>query len=393
MAEMEGQRARLELYIHIPLCVRKCRYCDFLSFSGVDDAQRRRYLAALEEEIRSAGDGHRQAAGSSVFFGGGAPSLLTPDEVGHLMEVIRSSFAPEEDCEITMECNPGTVTADSLKEIRSAGIGRLSIGAQSLREEELRTLGRIHDAQAVRNTWTWAAQAGFTNLSLDLMSGIPGQTKESWNRTLEEALALDPAPKHISAYSLIVEEGTPFHELLREGKLELPSEETDRALYAATKEKLTEAGLARYEVSNYAVPGYECRHNLGYWTRVPYLGFGLGASSFYGERRWKNTSDPESYLRAPGRATEEEEVLSREDALSEELILGLRLIRGVSVERIGKLYGVDLVTRYRDVLDRAFEAGLMEIAEGADEDGGKAHFLRFTDAGLDVENSILCEFL
>ncbi len=274
----------LELYLHIPFCVRKCAYCDFLS-APADRARQEEYLRALKREIEMFPDRETYRV-SSVFFGGGTPSILPGERIAELMELLRREFQIRADAEVTLECNPGTADAEKLRIFRETGINRLSLGLQSADERELALLGRIHTWADFLRTFDTAREAGFSNINVDLMSALPGQTVRSWERTLARVLAL--APEHISAYSLIIEEGTPFYERYHEDaeKRErgeqpenLPSEDEEREMYQLTEQMLAEAGLNRYEISNYALPGYECRHNIGYWTGAEYAGFGLGASS------------------------------------------------------------------------------------------------------------------
>ncbi len=332
----------VSLYLHFPFCVRKCRYCDFLS-GPADEGVRERYLRALEREaalsaellqrknfvradnlterIKDYGrkksaaedEGFRNISGGptpvvgsgaaegkplcvdTVFLGGGTPSLMSGEELGHLMEVLRENFRILPDAEITMECNPGTVDRKKLAEFRRAGVNRLSIGVQSFREEELRLLGRIHTAEEARACFLDARAAGFENISLDLISALPGQSGVQWMESLREAVRL--SPEHISAYSLILEDGTPLKEEADAGKLPpLPEEELDRKMYHDTKTFLAQHGYHRYEISNYAKDGFESRHNSGYWTGHPYLGFGIGAASYYGNRRWSHTGSLVRYL-------------------------------------------------------------------------------------------------
>ena len=320
----------MELYIHIPFCVRKCRYCDFLSFAS-DACVREKYVDQLIREIESipeedAGQCPENAAPrlnltgrtvETIFIGGGTPSLLPPSAVERILAAVRQVFRVEPDAEITMEANPGTLTPDSAAGYRNAGVSRLSLGLQSASEEELRLLGRIHTREQFLQSFRAARDAGFDNINVDLMSALPGQSEESWQETLR--FVCDLEPEHISAYSLIVEEGTPLYEeygemcadlekygdyasmpkrlqTKYEGCKCLPDEETDRNMYHHTKTTLAKLGYERYEISNYARPGYACRHNIGYWTGVPYLGLGLGASSYLDGCRFTVNPDMKQYL-------------------------------------------------------------------------------------------------
>ena len=259
----------LELYIHIPFCVKKCAYCDFLS-GPAGEKEKEEYVKMLVDEIRNCPDTVQNYRVISIFFGGGTPSLLTGEQIGRLMDTVREIFTLDEDAEITMEMNPGTVTEEKLRKYRQAGVNRLSIGLQSVNDEELRLLGRIHTYEEFREAYHLARANGFSNINVDLISAIPGQTVESWRRTLEQVMAL--SPEHISAYSLILEEGTTFYKKYVEDEAKegpkLPDEDAEREMYHRTREFLKDRGYERYEISNYARPGMECRHNLGYWTGV-----------------------------------------------------------------------------------------------------------------------------
>ncbi len=260
----------LEIYIHIPFCIKKCSYCDFLSAPATEQTVES-YMAALFAEIEGKSGKYRDRRVVSVFIGGGTPSRLTGEQMGKLMACIRRHFSLDPAAEITTEVNPGTVSEEKLRTFRKAGINRLSIGMQSAQDEELRELGRIHDFAGFLEAYEAAVQAGYTNINVDVMSGLPGQTLESLRDTLGKLLALRPMPQHVSAYSLIVEEGTPFARMAERGELQLPEEDTERAMYEETREILAKYGFHRYEISNYARDGYECLHTVGYWIRRDYL--------------------------------------------------------------------------------------------------------------------------
>lgn len=432
----------VSLYLHLPFCVRKCRYCDFLS-GPYDAAVRRRYLRALETEIRLsaktfsngkfslesfsflkrgadfAGNGNERLSADTVFLGGGTPSLLDADELAHLMAVLSESFRILPGAEITMECNPGTVDREKLLAFREAGINRLSIGVQSFRDEELKLLGRIHTAEEARKCVLDARWAGFDNISLDLISALPGQNSGQWMESLREAAAL--APEHISAYSLILEDGTPLKEAALEGKLpHLPDEDEDRKMYHETRSFLAEHGYYRYEISNYAKKGFESRHNSGYWTGHPYLGFGIGAASFYAGCRWSHTRSMTSYLQAlesagaragaltksdgeslssAEKATghrgqepaevlesiyEEKEILSEKDQMAEFMFLGLRRMQGVSEAEFLRRFGRTMEEVYGPVLKRYQELHMLQ------REGGR---IFLTERGIDVSNAVMADFL
>ena len=304
------------------------------------------------------------------------------------MEHIREGFRLAPDAEITMEVNPGTVTTEKLTAFYAAGINRLSIGMQSAQEQELKILGRIHDFDGFCQVYREAVEAGFTNINVDVMSGLPGQTLVSYKDTLEKVLRLEPMPQHISAYSLIVEEGTTFAAMADRGELPLPEEDTERAMYEETIEVLAGYGFHRYEISNYALDGYECRHNVGYWIRRDYLGFGIGAASLIGNVRFQNGRDLNAYLAHPFACREEEQSLTTQEQMEETMFLGLRLIRGVSYPEFARCYGQTLEEVYGEVIARNVADGLLTVRE--DETGRR---LTLTGRGLDVSNYVMAQFL
>lgn len=380
----------LELYLHIPFCVRKCRYCDFLSFAKEESIQKA-YVQALCEEIKG-WDGFYNRPISTIFIGGGTPSVLPVQDICRIMQAILEKMDPSfpEPAEVTIECNPGTVDEEILVAYRDAGINRISFGLQSADNRELKALGRIHSWEEFQESYELARAAGFTNINVDLMSALPGQTVASWDRTLEKVLALNP--EHISAYSLIIEEGTPFYQMYGEADRRrredepqdlLPSEEEERQMYADTEQILAEGGYHRYEISNYAKKGKECRHNCGYWTGTEYKGFGLGASSLLNHGRYRNTESLEEYL-AGAWNPELVERLTREGEMEETMILGLRMMCGVSIEEFRKKYGKDVMEVYGDVIRKYIKMKLLAA------DAGR---IRLTEDGIPVSNVILSDFL
>ncbi|MFR2189620.1 MAG: radical SAM family heme chaperone HemW [Blautia sp.] len=378
----------LELYLHIPFCVKKCNYCDFLSAPAGEET-RAAYVDALLEEIRGF-DEPEDYEVVTVFFGGGTPSILPGQAIFRIMEALREKFSFRKGAEITLEANPGTVDKEKLSFYKKAGINRLSFGLQSADAEELKKLGRIHTWEKFLESFQLAREAGFTNINVDLMSALPGQTKESWEKTLRQVLALQP--EHISAYSLIIEEGTPFYQLYEkdverrdageEPEL-IPSEEEERAMYEATGRILKEQGYLHYEISNYAKPGRECCHNLGYWQRRDYLGFGLGASTLLNPVRYKNTEDLEAYLGGDF-SKKEFFVLTKDNQIEETMFLGLRVLEGVSKEQFREHFSCELNVVYRKELEKLEKEGLLE------EEGD---FVRLTSRGIDLSNPVLAEFL
>lgn len=383
----------LSIYIHIPFCVRKCLYCDFLSAPASGETMEA-YASCLCREIEAAGKLYPDHEVRTVFFGGGTPSILKKERICQIMEVLRRAFSLAEDAEITIEVNPGTVDADKLAAYYAAGINRLSIGVQSLQENELQALGRIHSTEDFFQTYSMAIKSGFNNINVDLMSAIPEQTLESCQDTLRQLLSLDRPPSHISAYSLIIEEGTPFYE----NTPVLPDEEMDRLFYKITNDILKAAGYHRYEISNYAREGCECRHNRVYWEGGEYLGFGIGAASLMQETRFSNIRDLQTYLKllsgeaadgpSTGQLTEHlrQEVshLTEREQMEEFMFLGLRLTEGVSKKRFFKTFGKKFTDVYPGISEKLIREGLL-VQEG--------DRLKLTELGLDVSNRVMAEFL
>ena len=373
----------MELYLHMPFCVRKCAYCDFLSFPSGAKTQRM-YAKRLMEDIGVMGKRYGEIPVETIFIGGGTPSVPDSGLIVEIMEHVRHAFHVVDGAEISMEANPGTVTREKLTDYRKAGINRLSFGLQSANDRELKLLGRIHTWAEFLESFMLARECGFANLNIDLMSALPGQTCESWKETLSRVTDLDP--EHISAYSLIIEEGTPFGERYgsEEGRKLLPDEDSEREMYHETKRFLKDCGYERYEISNYAKPGRECRHNIGYWTGVPYLGLGLGASSYLDGCRFTVNPDMKQYLEEkPGMFTDIEK-LTKKDMEEEFFYVGLRMTAGVSLSEFERRFGISAKEVY---------PGLMEtfVKEKAARFEGDRFVL--TDYGLDVSNYIMAQFL
>ncbi len=378
----------LGLYVHIPFCVRKCNYCDFLS-APATDLTKERYVEALCREI----SGYREAADGyelkTVYFGGGTPSVLNSVLVEKIVKVIKNTFSVDfEQAEVTMEVNPGTVTKERLAAYRQLGINRLSIGVQSARDEELALLGRIHTFAEAKQCYQWAREAGFTNISMDVISALPGQSLSDYQETLEALILLNP--EHISSYSLIIEEKTPFYELYSDGKEmegDLPDEDTDREMYAYTKRRLASAGYERYEISNYAKPGFESRHNSSYWTGIPYIGAGLGASSLFTNARYHNEMDLQTYLAAVQAGEDirrDIERLVESEKMEEFMMLGLRMMKGVSRAEFQRQFGCAMETVYGQALKKLERDGLIAISGDT---------VALTETGIDVSNQVFIEFI
>lgn len=361
----------LELYVHIPFCVKKCAYCDFLSAPAEREIQKA-YVKQILEEIRISGALLESYEAATVFFGGGTPSILEADWLCGILEALRGVCSFRENIEITVEANPGTVDEKKLSEYQRAGVNRLSFGLQSADNEELRRLGRIHTWEQFLESFSMAREAGFGNINIDLMSALPGQTLAGWRGTLERVLAL--SPEHLSAYSLILEEGTPFYEKYGEHPELLPSEEEEQQMDAETRDRLKAGGYERYEISNYAKPGFACRHNLGYWERAEYKGYGLGAASLIDNIRYTNQTQLTEYLKGN---TEGTKVILTGQAVREEyFFLGLRRTGGVDP-------GV-----YREHYQKLIEK--LQMQRLLDEKNGK---ICLTERGMDVSNYVLAQFL
>lgn len=373
----------LSLYIHIPFCVKKCDYCDFLSAPAALDVQEQ-YFHALLQEIAKRSEEYQEYQIKTVFIGGGTPSLFQPEWITCVMETVQKHFHVCPDAEISMELNPGTVKDKAaFYQYRRAGINRISIGLQSAEDEELARLGRIHTFAQFEHTWQMAREAGFDNLNIDVMAALPEQTIESYERTLHTICELKP--EHISAYSLILEEGTLFYEKYAYLLEDEEAEERDRQMYVLTKELLGAYGYHRYEISNYAHPGRECRHNQVYWQRGDYLGLGIGAASLINNVRYHNQSDLQSYIQAGGLLPYEEvQHLSRQEQMEEFMFLGMRLTKGVSKAEFERLYGCTAESVYGEVLKKNKEAGLLTVDDAR---------ICLTEKGLDLSNYVFAQFL
>lgn len=375
----------LSLYIHIPFCHKKCNYCDFLSF---DDQLSKlpSYLDTLEAEIKHYGKLYQEREVANIFFGGGTPSLLSQEQLGALMKAIRSTYNLPEGVEITMECNPGTLDREKIYGYKTAGINRISMGLQASQTDTLERLGRIHTYDVFEENFSLLREAGFENINVDLMMGLPQQTLEEWEETLDRVLDLNP--EHISAYGLSIEEGTPFGDAYGLGRLILPDEDSERMMYAITGEKLAARGYEHYEISNYAKPGFECRHNKVYWQRGDYLGLGLGASGFVDGVRTVNISDLDGYIQklaAQDTIIVERQPVTEKAAMEEYCFLGLRLMEGISPNRFTEAFSREFDEIYGFVCKKLIAEGLL-ASVGEDN-------LRLTDHGIDVSNYVLAHFL
>jgi oxygen-independent coproporphyrinogen-3 oxidase len=408
--EQRTWKKDLRLYVHVPFCAKKCDYCDFLSGPS-DEESIKSYFEALYKEIKSYEGRTHDYIVSSIFIGGGTPSCVNSEYIVRLLKELGKvfDFVPDENREITIEVNPGTIDASKLTDYKNVGINRLSFGLQSSHEHELKLLGRIHSYSEFEENYLLAVELGFNNINIDLMSALPGQDLKSWEETLYRIIKLNP--KHISAYSLMIEEGTPFYEKYGpdgEYKDNLPSEEIELLIYRRTKEILLQYGYERYEISNYAKKGYECRHNMAYWEGIPYLGFGIGSVSFIENTRFNNTNSLKEYqdaalychnnIMSTNMADVDKNVLlydfygirrdmislTKSQLIEEFMIFGLRKTKGISKSKFFSRVGVAIDEIYGDILFRLKNEGLIIIDKDA---------VWLTDYGIDVSNRVLSEFL
>lgn len=366
------------LYIHIPFCIRKCIYCDFLSIRH-DQNIAGDYVTALINEL----DIRKKAAGEikTIYIGGGTPTTLTTQELIRLIQALRSSFRILSDAEITIEANPGTIDREKIRALADAGVNRLSLGIQSFIDRELQLLGRIHNSDDAVKAIDIVRSSGISNLSIDLIYGIPNQSFNDWEVNLSRATEI--SPEHISAYELTQEKNTPLDELISQGTLEKPDEETIINMYFNTIDRFNKAGYLHYEISNYSKPGFECMHNLNYWNRGEYIGIGAGAHSFIGDRRIKNTYSIEQYIKSLNNnvlAIEEDIEISCEDALKEFIFLGLRKTEGLNIIEFREDLGLDLETASHELIAN-------ELLESS---GGR---LSLTRKGIIVSNMVITELM
>jgi oxygen-independent coproporphyrinogen-3 oxidase len=370
----------LSLYIHVPFCVKKCRYCGFYSTSYAP-GRADEFLSGLIHEAEMYRNDFSQQPFSSIYIGGGTPTVLSPSQFGQLVRVIREHFPIEDNVEFSVEANPYTVTSEKLPFLLAQGVNRLSLGVQSFSDEILQILGRLHTGEQAADAFRLARIAGFRNIGIDLIYGIPGQTATHWEETLDAAIAL--RPEHVSVYSLSLDEGSQFLREAEAGRLTMPVDEVIAAMYERAVIKLNNAGYGRYEISNFALPGHECRHNMNYWDRGEYLGLGPGAWSFISGRRYANISDTTEYAQrlSNGRsAIDTQETIGPELSARETIFLGLRTMKGLDLLRFEQEYGADLLRRLEKNAAPLRDAGLLRMTEGR---------LRFTDRGILLSNEAL----
>ncbi len=377
------------LYLHIPFCHTRCHYCDFNTYAGILPL-REPYIRALLTEVALAGEQAQHLDGTprrsrTIFFGGGTPSLLTVSQIQRLLDACFKAFAVDTNAEITLEANPGTLNQQQLVGLRAAGINRLSMGAQSFDASLLHTLGRIHTPEEIVQAVQYARSAGFTSINIDFMFGLPGQTMDHWHNTLERALELHP--EHLSLYSLIVEEGTPFYRWVREGRIRPADEDVCADMYEFADQRLREAGYINYEISNWSLPGHHSRHNLTYWQNLPYIGMGAGAYSSIGQERFSNERDPATYiqrLKAHEIPVVEREQIGRAQAMTETAFLALRTAMGLHLPTFETRFAESFAHFVGDRLKLVAEAGLLETQD---------EWLRLSTRGRLLGNEVFVRLL
>ena len=373
------------IYIHIPFCRSRCSYCDFAT-GLYETSLAERYVRALVNEIKSWSEVETRATIDTIYFGGGTPSLLSPQQLATILEAVHTRFHVVSGSEITLEMNPGTVTEECLRDFRNLGVNRASFGAQTFDDSELARLGRSHSSSETTQTFRFLREAGFENVSFDLIAGLPGQTVAGWRRNLDQALAL--SPEHLSFYLLEVHEGTPLAEHIRTGKQPRPNDDLAAEMYEVMLDRASATGYEHYEISNLCRPGFESRHNTKYWNGTAYYGFGCSAHSYDGDsRRWSNERDVGRYVDAIEKrlsAVVERSQLTPKEIQAEAVFLGLRLMRGVSTKQYRNQFGVDLRDEHEAELKQFRDAGLIEF------DGD---MLRLTRSGALLSNEVFAAFV
>lgn len=374
---------KISLYIHIPFCAQKCLYCDFPSFARKDHL-RKAYIEALNKEIISLREKHNNLEINTIFIGGGTPSVLESDELEYLLkEVAKLNMA--KDIEYSMECNPGNLTEEKLEVMKKYGVNRISMGLQAKQDNLLKGLGRIHNYKTFKENFLLAKKVGFNNINVDLMFGLPNQKLNEWEETLREIISLEPA--HISAYSLIIEEGTAFYNLYENNKLKLPTEEEERKMYHLAKKILEENGFNQYEISNYAKKGKECRHNLAYWNMDNWIGVGSASASYMDGKRIKNISSVEEYINSineKGEVIEEIINNSKNDNMEEFMFMGLRKINGIDENEFKNRFSMNINDVYGEIINKYIDAGLLIRESGR---------IFLSEKGIEISNIIMADFL
>lgn len=383
------------IYVHIPFCAKKCEYCDFVSFEGKTERMQA-YTASVRKELEMVGKQNRLdyeekkddlLCIETIYLGGGTPSFLPEEEIQKILDIIRENFALSKNCEVTIEVNPGTATKEKLVAYKEAGINRLSIGLQSVQEHVLKVIGRIHDYEKFAETYCTARELGFGNINVDLMIGLPKQNVSDVEKSVQQVIELDP--EHISVYSLIVEEGTNLAKKIEEGTLVLPKEDIERKEYWAVKKMLEEAGYVHYEISNFAKPGKESRHNTDCWNQREYMGFGIAAHSYTDGIRYSNIEDLEQYIANIENDKVQDNFIFHEKQdteakMKEYMLLGLRKINGVEISKFKEIYGINPIYCYRLELDQLVREDLVEV----DDD-----YIKLTPRGIDLANLVWEKFV
>ena len=375
----------LGIYIHIPFCKQKCFYCDFCSFANKNEMQGK-YVETVINEIKNITHKEKYTV-TTIYFGGGTPSILNPNYIKNILQEIKSSFEILDDAEITIEINPGTVNEEKLKRYKEYGINRLSIGLQSANDKILKNIGRIHDYKQFEETFFFARKCGFKNINVDLMIGLPTQAIEDVKQTLEKIIQKNP--EHISVYSLIIEEGTIIEKLINENKLQLPDEETERIMYWTVVNELKENGYNQYEISNFSKKTYESKHNTNCWKQKQYIGLGTSAHSYLNKKRYSNTNNIEEYIKniqenniSKNITIHEEQ--TEESTMNEYMLLGLRMIQGININEFKQKFKIDPTIKYKEILEKLQKENLIQITKTS---------IKLTKQGIDFGNIVWEEFI
>lgn len=375
----------LGIYIHIPFCKQKCFYCDFCSFANKNEMQGK-YVETVINEIKNITHKEKYTV-TTIYLGGGTPSILNPNYIKNILQEIKSSFEILDDAEITIEINPGTVNEEKLKRYKEYGINRLSIGLQSANDKILKNIGRIHDYKQFEETFFYARKCGFKNINVDLMIGLPTQAIEDVKQTLEKIIQKNP--EHISVYSLIIEEGTIIEKLINENKLQLPDEETERIMYWTVVNELKENGYNQYEISNFSKKTYESKHNTNCWKQKQYIGLGTSAHSYLNKKRYSNTNNIEEYIKniqenniSKNITIHEEQ--TEESTMNEYMLLGLRMIQGININEFKQKFKIDPTIKYKEILEKLQKENLIQITETS---------IKLTKQGIDFGNIVWEEFI
>ena len=375
----------LGIYIHIPFCKQKCFYCDFCSFANKNEMQEK-YVETVINEIKNITHKEKYTV-TTIYLGGGTPSILNPEYIKNILQEIKSSFKILDDAEITIEINPGTVNEEKLKRYKEYGINRLSIGLQSANDKILKNIGRIHDYKQFEETFFFARKCGFKNINVDLMIGLPTQAIEDVKQTLEKIIQKNP--EHISVYSLIIEEGTTIEKLINENKLQLPDEETERIMYWTVVNELKENGYNQYEISNFSKKTYESKHNTNCWKQKQYIGLGTSAHSYLNKKRYSNTNNIEEYIKniqenniSKNITIHEEQ--TEESTMNEYMLLGLRMIQGININEFKQKFKTDPTIKYKEILEKLQKENLIQITKTS---------IKLTKQGIDFGNIVWEEFI